>query len=68
MQDRVPTYTRLLKLLADGEWHGQDELRKITSFPEQWMNELRHDGHEIAVHEDGAPVVRLKSLELPTAI
>jgi hypothetical protein len=33
MMNRVSTYSRLLKLLSDSQWHGEDDLRKITSYP-----------------------------------
>jgi hypothetical protein len=67
MMDRVSTYSRLLKLLADGEWHGEDDFRKITFFPGEWMKEFRYEGHEVTVDERGAPVVRLRIPDLPFA-
>jgi hypothetical protein len=68
MMERVSTYPRLLGLLADGEWHGEDDLRKITPYPDEWVKELRYDGHEVAVNERGDSLVRLKSLDLPSAL
>jgi hypothetical protein len=68
MMNRDSTYSRLLKLLSDGQWHDEDDLRKITSFPGEWLKELRYDGHEVAVDERGAPIVRLKSLEFPSEV
>jgi hypothetical protein len=63
MMDRVSTHARLLKLISDGEWHGEEDLRKITLYPGEWMTELRH---EVAVDEGGAPVVRLSIPDLPS--
>jgi hypothetical protein len=58
MMNRVSTYSRLLKLLSDSQWHGEDDLRKITSYPGEWLKELRYEGHEVAVDQWGAPIVR----------
>jgi hypothetical protein len=65
--DGVLTYSRLLELLSDGDWHGEDDLRMITSFPGEWLKELRYEGHEVAVDDGGAPLVRLRIPDLPLA-
>jgi hypothetical protein len=52
---------------ADGEWHGEHELRKITPYPDEWLKELRYAGHEVA-REGAAPIVRLRIPGLPRAM
>jgi hypothetical protein len=66
MMNRDSTYSRLLMLLSDGQWHDEDDLRTVTSFPGEWLKELRYEGHEVAADERGVPIVRLKSLEFPS--
>jgi hypothetical protein len=67
MMNRVSTYTRLLGLLADGKWHGRSDLRKITLYPDEWMEELRYAGHEVVENESGAVLVRFRFPDLPSA-
>jgi hypothetical protein len=55
-----------LDLQSAGQWHDEDDLRKVTSFPREWLKELRYEGHEVAADERGVPIVRLKSLEFPS--
>ena len=45
----VSTYQRVRDVLADGEWHSIEELRKVSRFPERWLEELRKDGLEVMV-------------------
>jgi hypothetical protein len=56
----MSVYARLLEVLSDGEWHGEDELRPITPFTREWIAELRHDGHEVTKDPSGAARVRLR--------
>ena len=56
----MSVYAQLLEVLADGDWHDEDDLRPITPFPREWMAELRHDGHEVGEGPTGAPLVRLR--------
>jgi hypothetical protein len=56
----MSVHAQLLEVLADGEWHGEDDLRAITPFPREWMTELRHDGHEVGESPAGEQVVRLR--------
>jgi hypothetical protein len=39
----MSTYDQLLEVLADGEWHSEDDLRSITAFPGEWMKELGYE-------------------------
>ncbi len=45
----MSTYQRVRDVLADGEWHSIEELRKVSRFPERWLEELRKDGLEVMV-------------------
>lgn len=45
----MSTYQRIRDVLADGEWHSFEELRKVSRFPERWLEELRKDGLEVMV-------------------
>jgi hypothetical protein len=41
------TYERVLRLLADGEWHTEDELEKVAYFPREWIRELEASGRRV---------------------
>ena len=50
----MSTYQRVKDLLADGEWHDIEELKQVSSFPDRWLEELRHDGHFVMEdHQEG---------------
>jgi hypothetical protein len=68
MMNRVSTYTRLLALLSDGQWHGEDDLREITRYPREWVKELCREGHDVSKDASGAFWVRLAIPQLPHAI
>jgi hypothetical protein len=53
------TYKQLLTVLADGDWHSLDELEAVTRYPDQWLTELRHEGHQVGFDSLGRPLVRL---------
>ena len=61
MKTELPTntYWRVIRLLDDGRWHGEDELREVTTFPEHWVRELIQEGHEVAETATGDRLVRL---------
>jgi hypothetical protein len=67
MMNRDSTYSRLLMLLSDVQWHDEDDLRKVTSFPREWLKELRYEGHEVAADERGRTNRPAQSLEFPSA-
>ena len=64
---RTTTYAQLMKILGDGDWHSADELTAVTQFPQEWVDELRHEGHQIATDEIGSPLVRLREPAVSTA-
>jgi hypothetical protein len=55
------TYAQVIRILADGDWHAADELESVTCFPEHWVRELRHDGHDVTTDAVGRPLVRLQT-------
>jgi hypothetical protein len=34
------TYERIKHLLSDGDWHREDELARVSSYPREWVREL----------------------------
>lgn len=44
LAESTSTYGRLVDLLADGEWHTDDELLALTAYPDEWLKELRYEG------------------------
>lgn len=56
----MTTYERLLSVLGDGRWHSKRELDELTVFPEEWLRELRHDGHAVVEDDEGRVFVRLR--------
>jgi biotin operon repressor len=53
-------YSLLLKLLKDGDWHSEQELRQVVAYPRQWIRELQLDGkHVDQVKTEGQLKVRL---------
>ena len=43
MPKRHRTYDSIRTMLADGEWHDANELERITTHPQEWLQELRYD-------------------------
>ena len=56
----MSTYEKLLAALGDGEWHAKHELAELTVFPEEWLEELRREGHAVVEDEEGQVLVRLR--------
>lgn len=52
----MSTYKRIVSLLEDGSWHPADDLRGLTSYPQEWISELRKEGQFVAQSEDGLEV------------
>jgi hypothetical protein len=46
-------------VLQDGSWHGIEDLRAVTRFPAEWVNELSADGVVDASYDSGNLLVRL---------
>ncbi len=57
------TFERVLGILADGEWHSEDELAEVSSFPREWIRELELSGH--VVDELEGPAFRLREHSRP---
>jgi hypothetical protein len=53
------TFDRVLQLLADGEWHTEEELEEVSYFPREWVKELDASGYPVATIEDGGLRLRL---------
>jgi hypothetical protein len=60
MTSQTTTYERILQLLADGDWHREEELGAVSAYPHEWVKELSH-GHVAVVERDPeqGTVVRL---------
>jgi hypothetical protein len=56
----MTTYDKLLTALGDGCWHPRRELEELTVFPEDWLVELRREGHEVNEDGTGSVLVRLR--------
>ena len=55
---RELTYPAVVKLLEDGEWHADDDLRAVTSFPSEWLREVERE-RQLERHPDSPRLVRL---------
>ena len=40
---RALTYPAVIGLLQDGEWHADEELTAVTSFPREWLQEVERE-------------------------
>jgi hypothetical protein len=38
------TYSAIMQLLADREWHPFPELARVCRFPDYWLHELTREG------------------------
>ena len=59
----MSTYARVLEVLADGEWHTEDELGQVAYFPRKWIKELEASGEPVTTAESGGVRLRLESRE-----
>ena len=57
---RALTYPAVVDLLQDGEWHADEDLKTVTSFPQEWLQEVARE-HEIERHANLPELVRLAS-------
>ena len=55
---RELTYPAVVDLLRDGEWHADEELKTVTSFPQEWLQEVARE-HEIERNANSPELVRL---------
>lgn len=44
---RKLTFPAVVELLRDGQWHADDELAAVTTFPQEWLKELEREGFEL---------------------
>ena len=44
---RELTFPALIGLLQDGQWHADDELTSVTTFPQEWLVEVEREGFEL---------------------
>lgn len=56
---RIRTYDRLVEILNDGQWHSDEELAVVATFPEAWLDEVEREGGTIVRRPDDARYVRL---------
>jgi hypothetical protein len=57
---KTTTYDQLMRILDDGDWHSAEELTAVAHFPHYWIDELRHEGHQVVTDAVGRPVIRLR--------
>ena len=53
------TYESIVRLLKDGGWRTVDDLRDVTSFPDDWIDELKAEGI-LEVKKGVVTMVRLR--------
>ena len=54
------TFPAIARLLADGCWHAIDDLGDVTTWPEEWVNELQAEGLLETRDQAGNVLVRLR--------
>jgi hypothetical protein len=57
--DVTTTFDRVLHVLADGEWHTEEELEEVSYFPREWIKELEVSGYPVTTVENGSLHLRL---------
>ena len=51
------TFPALIGLLQDGQWHADDELTLVTTFPQEWLAEVEREGFELERRGDAVRLV-----------
>jgi len=51
---REHTFPAVVQLLGDGLWHDRDDLSAVTTFPNEWLEELEREG--FALEREGERV------------
>ena len=41
---RTTTFDAITRMLKDGTWHALEDLRDVTSMPDEWVTELEAEG------------------------
>jgi hypothetical protein len=57
---RELTYPAVVGLLQDGEWHADEELTAVTSFPREWLQEVERE-HPLERRPGSPELVRLRA-------
>ena len=55
---RELTYPAVIRLLEDGEWHADEDLRAVTSVPSEWLREVERE-RRLERHPASPELVRL---------
>ena len=55
---RELTYPAVVRLLEDGDWHADEELKTVTLFPREWLQEVERD-HTLERRGSSPELVRL---------
>jgi len=58
--ERTSTYSRVVELLSDGNWHCEPELSRVSAYPAHWITELAREGYEVKENDSGTRLVRLE--------
>jgi hypothetical protein len=64
---RTATFDAITRLLSDGAWHAVDDLRDVTGWPVEWVDELAAEGLVDTREQIGHTLVRLRPRE-PAAV
>ena len=52
---RELTFPAVVGLLQDGQWHADGELTAVTTFPQEWLAHLEHEGFELERQGESGP-------------
>lgn len=58
---RTKTFDAITRMLDDGSWHALEDLRDVTSLPDEWVRELRAEGLIETTEQIGNVLVRLRN-------
>jgi len=58
---QTKTFDAITRLLDDGSWHTLDDLRAVTSWPDEWAQELAAEGVIDTKDQVGSLLVRLRN-------
>ena len=64
---RTAAFRRLEGLLADDDWHSEEELSELVSYPDLWLRELALE-HVVEVRrEENRVLIRRSQERIPIA-
>jgi hypothetical protein len=58
---QTKTFDAITRLLDDGSWHALEDLRAVTSWPDEWVRELAAEGVIDTKDQVGDVLVRLRN-------